>query len=75
MLILTRKAGQSIVIGDDIEVTLLAVDASKVRLGIQAPQGVPIHRREIYIAIHETGDDEVGPEPRDRMQAPPRQAS
>jgi carbon storage regulator len=55
MLVLTRKAKQSIMIGDDIEVTVLANDGAKVRLGIQAPSSVPVHRTEIYLEIQSQG--------------------
>ena len=48
MLVLTRKIKQSIMIGDDVEVTVLSSDGAKVRLGIQAPTAIPIHRAEIY---------------------------
>jgi carbon storage regulator len=48
VLVLTRKSRQSIMIGDDIEVTVLSSDGEKVRLGIQAPQAVPVHRIEVY---------------------------
>ena len=51
MLVLTRKLNQSIMIGDDIELTVLSVDGSKVRLGIQAPAEVPVFRTEIYVEI------------------------
>ena len=51
MLVLTRKIGEAIMIGDDIEVTVLSSDGSKVRLGIQAPGSVPVHRKEIYLEI------------------------
>jgi carbon storage regulator len=51
VLVLTRKARQSIMIGDDIEVTVLSNDGMKVRLGIQAPTAVPVHRAEIYCKI------------------------
>ncbi len=51
MLVLTRKANQSIMIGDDIEVTILSSDRAKVRIGIQAPANVPVHRMEIYLEI------------------------
>jgi carbon storage regulator len=51
MLVLTRKSRQSIMIGDDIEVTVLSNDGTKVRLGIQAPQSIPVHRTEIYDQI------------------------
>jgi carbon storage regulator len=56
MLVLTRKSNQSIMIGDDIEVSVLSVMGEKVRIGIQAPQKVPVFRKEIYLEIHrETG--------------------
>ena len=43
-------------IGDDVEVTVLSTDGAKVRLGIQAPQSVPVHRTEIYLEIKSQGD-------------------
>ncbi|HEY1689870.1 MAG TPA: carbon storage regulator CsrA [Solirubrobacteraceae bacterium] len=52
MLVLTRKSNQSIMIGDDIEVSVLSVMGDKVRIGIQAPTAVPVFRTEIYIEIH-----------------------
>jgi carbon storage regulator len=52
MLVLTRKSNQSIMIGDDIEVSVLSVMGEKVRIGIQAPQTVPVFRKEIYLEIH-----------------------
>jgi carbon storage regulator len=52
MLVFTRKRGESIVIGDGIEVRVLRVGHDGVRLGIVAPHDVPIHRREVYDAIH-----------------------
>jgi carbon storage regulator len=51
MLVLTRKSNQSIMIGDDIEVTVLSVIGDKVRIGIQAPTDVPVFRTEIYVEI------------------------
>ena len=57
MLVLTRKSNQSIMIGDDIEITVLAVMGEKVRIGIEAPRSVPVFRREVYVEIQE-GDDE-----------------
>ena len=51
MLVLTRKANQSIMIGDDIEVSVLSVLGEKVRLGIQAPRRVPVFRKEVFIEI------------------------
>ena len=52
MLVLTRKSNQSIMIGDDIEVSVLSVMGEKVRIGIQAPQSIPVFRKEIYLEIH-----------------------
>jgi carbon storage regulator len=51
MLVLTRKSDQSIMIGDDIEVSVLSVLGEKVRIGIQAPRAVPVYRREVYVQI------------------------
>ena len=51
MLVLTRKTNQSIMIGDDIEVSVLAVSRDKIRLGISAPKDVPVFRKEVYLSI------------------------
>lgn len=51
MLVFTRKAGQSLMIGDNIEVKVLSVDRDQVRIGISAPREIPIHREEVYRAI------------------------
>lgn len=51
MLVLTRKTNQSIMIGDEIEVSVLSVSGEKVRIGIQAPREVPIFRKEVYLNI------------------------
>ena len=53
MLVLTRKPGQSIMIGDDVEVQVLSVAGEKVRIGISAPRDVPIYRHEVYERIEE----------------------
>jgi carbon storage regulator len=53
MLVLTRKTNQSIMIGDDIEISVLAVSRDKIRLGITAPRDVPVFREEVYLAIKE----------------------
>lgn len=53
MLILTRKLGEKINIGDDITVTLLEIKGKQVKLGIEAPRNVEIHRQEIYEKIRE----------------------
>ncbi len=51
MLVLTRKSNQSIMIGDDIEISVLAVMGEKVRIGIAAPRDVPVFRKEVYLEI------------------------
>ena len=56
MLVLTRKSNQSIMIGDDIEVSVLAVMGEKVRIGIDAPRSVPVFRREVYVEIQDDRD-------------------
>jgi carbon storage regulator len=53
MLVLTRKSNQSIMIGDDIEVSVLAIMGEKVRIGIQAPREVPVFRKEVYLEIQQ----------------------
>ncbi len=52
MLILSRTLDQTIVIGDDIEITILEVRGDKVRVGIKAPRSVSVHRKEVYDEIH-----------------------
>jgi len=53
MLVLTRKTNQSIMIGDDVEVSVLAVSRDKIRLGITAPKEIPVFRKEVYLSIQE----------------------
>lgn len=53
MLVLTRKSNQSIMIGDDIEVSVLAIIGEKVRIGIQAPRDIPVFRKEVYLEIQQ----------------------
>jgi carbon storage regulator len=53
MLILTRRPGERVVIGDEILVTVMNVSGHTVRLGIEAPNGVPIYREEIWLAVKE----------------------
>jgi carbon storage regulator len=53
MLVLTRKPNESIKIGEDIELTVLGIDGDQVKLGIQAPKNIEIHRKEIYLSIQE----------------------
>lgn len=51
MLVLTRSVNEAIMIGDGIEVTIVEVKGGKVRIGIAAPASVPVHRKEVYLAI------------------------
>ena len=51
MLVLSRQKDESIMIGDDVEITIVDVRGDKVRLGITAPREIPVHRREVYEAI------------------------
>ena len=57
MLVLTRKSNQSIMIGDDIEVSVLSIMGEKVRIGIQAPREIPVFRKEVYLEIQEERAD------------------
>ena len=60
MLVLTRIVDESIIIGDDIEVTVVAVRGGKVRLGITAPRTTSVHRKEVYDAIQKDIDSKKG---------------
>lgn len=53
MLVLTRKVGESIMIGDGIEVKVISIDGDQVKLGIEAPRHIKVHRQEIFEAIQE----------------------
>lgn len=53
MLILTRRAGERVVIGEEVLVTVMEVSGQTVRLGIEAPRGLPIYREEIWLAVKE----------------------
>ena len=53
MLILTRKVGESVAIGDDIQVSVVEIKGTQVKLGIRAPRDVTVHREEIYLKIQE----------------------
>jgi carbon storage regulator len=74
MLVLTRKSNQSIMIGDDVEVSVLAIMGEKVRIGIEAPRSVPVFRKEVYVEIQqdrESGaDKEEVDEALERLKSP-----
>lgn len=55
MLVLTRKASQAIMIGEDVEISVLAVTGDKVRIGIEAPRAVPVYRKEVWLEIQQDG--------------------
>ena len=67
MLVLTRKSNQSIMIGDDVEVSVLSVMGEKVRIGIQAPQEIPVFRKEIYLEIHRDDAEAVAEDSREQV--------
>ena len=56
MLILTRKIGESLIIGDDVEITALSVRGNQVKLGVNAPKEIAVHRQEIYERIKAAED-------------------
>ncbi|MBN7797296.1 carbon storage regulator CsrA [Parahaliea mediterranea] len=58
MLILTRRVGESLMVGDDITVTVLGVKGNQVRIGVNAPRDVAVHREEIYNRIQDGGEGE-----------------
>jgi carbon storage regulator len=68
MLVLTRKSNQSIMIGDDIEVSVLSVMGEKVRIGIQAPRDIPVFRKEVYLEIQQERVAAGEPTPDDRTR-------
>lgn len=61
MLVLSRYRDQSIIIGDNVEIVVVDIRGDKVRLGINAPRDVPVHRKEVYDAINRETDNTNGP--------------
>ncbi len=68
MLVLTRKSNQSIMIGDDVEITVLSIMGEKVRIGIAAPRDVPVFRKEVYLEIQEERGEVVAHSARDEVE-------
>lgn len=58
MLILTRRIGETIIIGDDVNISVLGINGNQVRIGINAPKDTPVHREEIYNKIQSEKNDE-----------------
>ena len=51
MLVLTRRIGETLIIGDDISVRILAISGNQIRIGVDAPKDMPVHRKEVYERI------------------------
>ncbi|MEN0013334.1 MAG: carbon storage regulator CsrA [Solirubrobacteraceae bacterium] len=63
MLVLTRKPGEAIVIGDDVEIEIVAIGGGKVRVGITAPRSTTVHRKEVYVELQAQEAGASDPEP------------
>jgi carbon storage regulator len=68
MLVLSRHRDESIIIGDDVVITIVDIRGDKVRLGIDAPQDIPVHRREVYEAIQRENQKAAKLRPTDTRQ-------
>jgi len=68
MLVLSRKKNESIVINDDITIVVVEIRGDKVRLGIEAPKEVPVHRNEVYEAIRRAANEESGQQDHDHAR-------
>jgi len=60
VLILTRRIGENLMIGDDVKILILSQKGNQIRIGIEAPKEVAVHREEIYNRIQEEGDNRGG---------------
>lgn len=74
MLVLSRKVGEEIMIGDSIRLVVVGVRGTQVRLGLEAPRDVAIHRREIHRRITDCGPSDMFPEEREDAIAEPASA-
>lgn len=68
MLVLSRQRDETIMIGDDIEITIVDIRGDKVRIGINAPKSIPVHRKEVYEAIQRENRASAGLAPEDLPQ-------
>ena len=68
MLALTRKKGESLMVNNDIEITVLEIRGDQVKIGIQAPKNVPIYRKEVYLQIQKENEESVAATSLDEMQ-------
>ncbi|MCR5785750.1 MAG: carbon storage regulator CsrA [Eubacterium sp.] len=68
MLALTRKKGEALVIGNDIELTVLDIKGDQVRIGIAAPREVPVYRKEVYLQIQESNKEASNVESLDALK-------
>ena len=73
MLILTRRVGETLMIGDEVTVTVLGVKGNQVRIGINAPKTVAVHREEIYLRIK--GEQEAGAAPAEPAAPQPTEST
>ena len=71
MLVLSRHRDESIMIGDDVVVTIVDIRGDKVRLGIEAPQDIPVHRQEVYEAIKRENEKAARLQPADTREVGP----
>jgi len=70
MLVLSRKINQSIMVGDNVRIVVVAVDRDQVKLGIEAPRDIPVHRSEIYEEIQRTNQSAAAsPVPTEKLEA------
>lgn len=74
MLVLSRQKDQTIMIGDDVEITVVDIRGDKVRLGISAPSKIPVHRKEVYEAIKRENQEaaNVSPDDISKLEGKPR---
>lgn len=71
MLVLSRQRDETIMIGDDVEITVVDIRGDKVRLGITAPRNIQVHRKEVYEAIKRENQQATGLKPSDVPGGPP----